>query len=162
MADETLLAHQIVTPSRRSPTLNLLPPSNGRAEVRWVDAQEAIDAVGEEAVREQLLDEMDSLFRREVGATAPREWLTWSVSHSANGLRTEVLLTADAPLRSNRYFDARRQEVRTVPIAVTTESKIPIVPNSYRYADDNPFRRDDHVLTFKGWDAETGLMVFDR
>ena len=142
--------------------MNLVHPTQGRAEVRRIDAQEAIDAVGEEAVREQLLDEMDSLFRREVGATAPREWLTWSVSHSANALRTEVLLTADAPLRSNRYFDARRQEVRTVPIAVTTESKIPIVPNSYRYADDNPFRRDDHVLTFKGWDAATGLMVFDR
>ena len=142
--------------------MNLVPSTQGRAEVRWIAAQEAIDAVGEEAVREQLLDEMDSLFRREVGATAPRAWLTWSVSHSANGLRTEVLLTADAPLWSNRYFDARRQEVRTVPIAVTTESKIPIVTNPYRYADDNPFRRDDHVLTFKGWDAATGLMVFDR
>ena len=162
MADETLLAHQIVTPPRRSPALNLLPPSNGRAEVRRIDAQEAIAAVGEEAVREQLLDEMDSLFRREVGATAPRAWLTWTVSHSPNGLQTEVLLVAEAPTRANTFLDARRQEVRTVPIAVTTESKIPIVPNSYRYADDNPFRRDDHVLTFQGWDAATGLMVFDR
>ena len=142
--------------------MNLVPPTHGRALVQRTVAREILVDNAEKRLREQMLDEMDSLFRREVGATAPRAWLTWSVSHSANGLRTEVLLTADAPLRSNRYFDARRQEVRTVPIAVTTESKIPIVPNSYRYADDNPFRRDDHVLTFKGWDAATGLMVFDR
>ena len=142
--------------------MNLVPSTHGRAEVRWIAAQEAIAAVGEEAVREQLLDEMDSLFRREVGAMAPREWLTWTVSHSANGLRTEVLLVAEAPTRSQTYFDAHRQETRTVPIALTTASRIPIVPTTYRYEDTNPFRRIDHVLTFKGWDAETGLMVFDR
>lgn len=142
--------------------MNLIPPSNGRAEVRRIDAQEAIAAVGEEAVREQLLGEMDSLFRREVGATVPREWLTWTVSHSPNGLQTEVLLVAEAPTRANTFLDARRGIARTVPIAVTTASQIPIVTNPYRYADDNPYRRSDHVLTFQGWDAETGLMVFDR
>ena len=142
--------------------MNLIPPSNGRAEVRRIDAQEAIAAVGEEAVREQLLDEMDSLFRREVGATAPREWLSWFVTPSADGLRTEVLLTAEAPTRARTYFDAPRGAVRTVPIALTTRSSIPIVANPYVYGIDNPYRRTDHVLTFAGWDAETGLMVFDR
>lgn len=67
---------------------------------------------------------------------------------------------ANAPERSRVFLDGHRGQVRTVQIPVTTQSRIPIVLQRYRYED--PFDRPERYLTFKGWDAETGLMVFDR
>lgn len=142
--------------------MNLVPPTHGRALVQRTVAREILVDNAEKRLREQMLDEMDSLFRREVGATAPREWLSWERLPRDSTYEMEIRLLAEAPTRSQTYFDAHRQETRTVPIALTAASRIPIVPTTYRYEDTNPFRRIDHVLTFKGWDAATGLMVFDR
>lgn len=142
--------------------MNLIPPTHGRAEVRRTFEKEAVAAIGGEAVCQQLLRDMDSIFHREVGATAPREWLRWLISHSPAGAQVDVSLKAEAPTRGRTYLDAFRGVVRAAPLALTTESQIPIVPSSYRYENPAPFRRADHVLTFAGWDADTGLMVFDR
>ena len=142
--------------------MNLIPPTHGRALVQRTVARERFLDGAEERFREQMLGEMDSLFRREVGATAPREWLSWEKEPRDPTYEMELRLRAEAPTRSRTFIDAHRGITRTNPIALTTESRIPIVPTTYRYEDTNPFRRPDHVLTFAGWDAETGLMVFDR
>ena len=142
--------------------MNLVPPTHGRALVQRTVARELLVDNAEKRLREQMLDEMDSLFRREIGATAPREWLSWERVPRDPTYEMEFRLRAEAPTRARSYFDALRGAVRTVPIAVTTSSSIPIVSNPYVYGIDNPYRRADHVLTFAGWDAETGLMVFDR
>ena len=138
----------------------LIPPTHGRASVRTVSAREYLVAVGEDAVRREMLDDLNRLFQDEFGAPAPRAWISWEVIETPDAV--DVRLSAEAPTRARTYLDALRGSVRTVPIAVTHESRIPIVANPYPYGTDNPYRRDDHVLTFAGWDAETGLMVFDR
>ena len=135
--------------------MNLVPPTHGRALVQRTVAREILVDNAEKRLREQMLDEMDSLFRREVGATAPREWLSWERLPRDSTYEMEIRLLAEAPTRARSYFDALRGVVRTVPIALTTTSSIPIVSNPYVYGIDNPYRRTDHVLTFKGWDAET-------
>src|SRR5699024_11710965 len=131
-----------------------------RAGVRRVVARELLVDNAEKRLRERMLDEMNRLYREEFGAPTPRAWISWEVIETPD--EVDVRLSAEAPTRARTYLDALRGSVRTVPIAVTHESRIPIVANPYPYGTDNPYRRDDHVLTFAGWDAETGLMVFDR
>ena len=140
--------------------MNLIPPTHGRALVQRAVARELLVDNAEKRLRERMLDEMNRLYREEFGAPAPRAWISWEVIETPD--EVDVRLSAEAPTRARTYLDALRGSVRTVPIAVTHESRIPIVANPYPYGTDNPFRRDDHVLTFAGWDAETGLMVFDR
>lgn len=140
----------------------LIPPTHGRAGVRRVVARELLVDNAEKRLRERMLDEMNRLYREEFGADAPEAWLSWESLPRDSTYEMEFRLSAEAPTRARTYLDALRGSVRTVPIAVTHESRIPIVANPYPYGTDNPYRRDDHVLTFAGWDAETGLMVFDR
>ena len=85
-------------------------------------------------------------------------WLSWETVETPD--EVDVRLSAEAPTRAREVLTPGG--ARTFQIPVSTESRIPIVPNPYIYGTDTPFRRDDHVLTFAGWDAETGLMVFDR
>lgn len=140
----------------------LIPPTHGRAGARQTVARELLVDNAEKRLRERMIDEMNRLYREEFGADVPEAWLSWELIPRDPAYEMEFRLRAEAPTRSNTFLDARRGIARTVPIAVTTSSQIPIVTNPYRYADDNPYRRSDHVLTFQGWDAETGLMVFDR
>lgn len=142
--------------------MKLIPPSHGRAGVRTISAREYLIAVGEDAVRQKMFDDLNRLFRDEFGADVPRAWLSWEVIDTPGTGEVDIRLSADAPLQANTVWLAPLGEARTVQVAVTDKSRIPIVQNPYAYGVDNPFRRDDHVLTFKGWDAETGLMVFDR
>lgn len=142
--------------------MNLIPPTHGRAGVRSINSREYLDRVGEDAVRREMVSDLNRHFQAEIGVDAPRAWLSWEVVETPGTDEVDVRLSAEAPTRARTYLDALRGSVRTVPIAVTHESRIPIVANPYPYGTDNPYRRDDHVLTFAGWDAETGLMVFDR
>ena len=138
----------------------LIPPTHGRAGVRSISSREYLDRVGADAVRRGMAADLNRLFQDELGVDAPEAWISWEVIETPDAV--DVRLSAEAPTRARTYLDALRGSVRTVPIAVTHESRIPIVANPYPYGTDNPYRRDDHVLTFAGWDAETGLMVFDR
>lgn len=140
--------------------MKLIPPSHGRAGVRTINAREYLAQMGEEAIRQQMRYSMNRLFQDEFGTDVPEAWLSWELIEAPT--EVDIRLEANAPLRSQTFIDGRRGIARTVPIALTTESRVPIVTSPYHYADDNPFRRDDQVLTFQGWDAETGLMVFDR
>ena len=137
----------------------LIPPTHGRAGVRTINAREYLAQLGEEGIRQQMLYSMNRLYQDEFGADVPESWLSWELIESPT--EVDIRLEASAPRRAQTFLDARRGTARTVAVSVTTESRVPIVHPSYRY-DENPFRRDDHVLTFAGWDAETGLMVFDR
>lgn len=140
----------------------LIPPTHGRAGVRQTVARGLLGGGAEKRLRERMLDEMNRLYQEEFGADVPEAWLSWESTPHDPTYEMEFRLLAEAPTRATTFIDARRGTARTVQISVTTRSKIPIDPTSYRYEDSNPFRRDDHVLTFQGWDAETGLMVFDR
>lgn len=138
--------------------MNLIPPTHGRAGVRSITSRAYLDAVGEDAVRRGMAAELNRHFRDEFGVDAPEAWLSWEVVDTP--VEVDIRLSAKAPTRAREALALG--EVRTFQIPVSTESRIPIVQNPYVYGIDNPFRRDDHVLTFAGWDAETGLMVFDR
>lgn len=142
--------------------MDLIPPTHGRAGVRTVSAREYLVAVGADAVRQTMLDDLNRLFQDEFGVDAPRAWISWEVIDTPGTGEVDIRLSADAPLQASTVWLAPLGEARTVPVPVTDKSRIPIVQSPYAYGIDNPFRRDDHVLTFKGWDAETGLMVFDR
>lgn len=137
--------------------MKLIPPTHGLAVVRRTVPHEGITPALEETARRVMLESMNRLFQKKFGTNAPEAWLSWDVVGGG-----EIRLSAEAPSTARRYFDALRNSVRRVPVPVSLESRIPIVASSYRYDDANPFRRDDHVLTFQGWDGETGLMVFDR
>ena len=136
----------------------LIPPTHGRAGVRSINSREYLDRVGADAVRRGMAADLNRLFQDELGVDAPEAWLSWETVETPD--EVDVRLSATAPTRATEVLTPGG--VRTFTIAVTTESRIPIVLNPYAYGIDTPFRRDDHVLTFAGWDAETGLMVFDR
>ena len=138
--------------------MTLIPPTHGRAGVRSINSREYLAAVGEDAVRRAMVADLNRLFQDELGVDVPEAWLSWEAVEAPG--EVDVRLRAEAPTRAREVLTLG--EVRTFQIPVSTESRIPIVPNPYVYGIDNPFRRDDHVLTFAGWDAETGLMVFDR
>ena len=136
--------------------MNLIPPTHGRAGVRSINSRRYLDQVGEDAVRRGMVANLNHLFQDELGVDAPEAWLSWETVETPD--EVDVRLSATAPTRATEVLTP--DGIRTLAIAVTTESQIPIVPSLYRF--DNPYRRPDHHLTFKGWDAETGLMVFDR
>lgn len=138
--------------------MNLIPPTHGRAGVRSINSRRYLDQVGEDAVRRRMVSDLNRHFRDELGVDAPEAWLSWETVETPD--EVDVRLSATAPTRAREVLAPGG--ARTFQIPVSTESRIPIVLNPYTYGTDNPFRRDDHVLTFKGWDAETGLMVFDR
>ena len=140
----------------------LIPPTHGRAGVRRVVARELLGDKVEKRLREQMLDEMNRLYQEETGADAPEAWLSWERIPRNPTYEMEFRLRAEAPTRSQTYFDALRNVVQTVPTTLTSKSRIPIVPTTYRYKATEASPRDVHFLTFKGWDAKTGLMVFDR
>lgn len=140
----------------------LIPPTHGRAGVRTINAREYVLQLGEEGIRQQMLYSMNRLFQDEFGADVPEAWLSWEVVDTPGTGEVDIRLAAEAPLRANTVWLAPLGEARTITVPVTDQSRIPIVQSPYRYADDNPFRKSNHVLTFAGWDAETGLMVFDR
>ena len=140
----------------------LIPPTHGRAGVQQTVARELLVDNAEKRLRKKMLDEMNRLYQEEFGADVPEAWLSWESIPRDATYEMKFRLRAEAPARGRTYFDALRGVVRTVPIALTTSSSVPIVANPYVYGIDAPYRRGDHVLTFAGWDAETGLMVFDR
>ena len=136
--------------------MTLVPPTHGRAGVRSINSRVYLAAVGEERLRQQMLSQMNRVFQDELGVDVPEAWLSWEIVESPN--EVDVRLSATAPTRAQEVLTP--SGVRTFTIALTTGSQIPIVPRAYHF--DNPYRHPDHYLTFKGWDAETGLMVFDR
>ena len=136
--------------------MTLIPPTHGRAGVRSIISREYLAAVGEDAVRRAMVADLNRLFQDEFGVDAPEAWLSWETVEAPD--EVDVRLSATAPTRAQEVLTPGG--VRTFTIAVTTGSQIPIVPRPYHF--DNPYRHPDHYLTFKGWDAETGLMVFDR
>ena len=138
--------------------MTLIPPTHGRAGVRSINSRKYLAAVGEDAVRRGMVANLNRHFRDEFGVDAPEAWLSWETVETPD--EVDIRLSAEAPTRAREALALG--EVRAFQIPVSTESRVPIVPNPYAYGIDTPFRRDDHVLTFAGWDAETGLMVFDR
>lgn len=140
--------------------MKLIPPSHGRAGVRALQPRRYIERVGEERVKETMRRDLDRVFQEEFGVDAPEDWLTWEILDTPAPDEVDIRLSAVGPTRSNVFYDVRRNQARTVAVPVTTESSIPIVPSPYHF--DNPYVDPRHHLTFKGWDAETGLMAFDR
>lgn len=143
--------------------MKLIPPDRGRFRVKV--RLEAAEAAAEEddRIETHLIRKIDRFSRDELGVhTVPRDWLAFERFDLPEDGTVEFRLEATAPTRSRTVLLPSLGQERTFQIPVSTKSPIPIVPSPYRYADTNPYRRADHVLTFKGWDGETGLMVFDR
>lgn len=143
--------------------MKLIPPDRGRFGVKVrLEAGEAA-AEEDDRIEAHLIRKIDRFSRDQLGVhTVPRDWLAFERVDLPEEGAVEFRMGATAPTRAHTAFLPSLGQERTFPVAVSTLSSIPIVPSPYRYADTNPYRRADHLLTFKGWDGETGLMVFDR
>ena len=138
----------------------LIPPTHGRGAARLrVPAAEIVDR-GEGVFRAEVLNSLNRIFREEFGVDAPESWIQWEAVDSPWSDDTEIRVEAIAPTTANVVRVPGGTRAFVIP--VTTESRIPIVNKPHRIVDGDAYLRADHALTFKGWDAETGLMVFDR
>lgn len=138
--------------------MNLIPPTHGRAGVKKISARTYLEQIGEERVKETMRKDLNRVFQEELGVDAPEGWLYFEVLDHAGDV--EIRLSAEAPTQARTVRLATTGEVRTFEVPVSTQSSIRIVTSPYNF--DNPYIDPKHHLTFKGWDAETGLMVFDR
>lgn len=145
--------------------MNLIPPTHGSAgaSVRMSTEQEARER--SLAVLEALEGEIHRMFRAELSATPHRDWTQpVEVVRSPGSEEVSIRLEVHAPTQDTTVQVAETGEVRTLSVPVSTESRIPIVANRYLGpgTDIDHFHRPDRYLTFKGWNADTGLMVFGR
>lgn len=138
----------------------LIPPTHGRAAFRVAVPRSDLEEVDRETLRETLVEKIHRTFQEHFGSDAPEGWVKIEETYPPGDDEVVLQVEATAPTRS-RVALVRGQR-REFEVPVSTRSQIPIVANPYVYGIDNPYRRRDHLLVFQGWDAETGLMVFDR
>lgn len=114
-----------------------------------------------EGIWERLREKMDQVYLDKFGAPVPEEWLAYDkIRRAFDGPEIKFLLRAVAPRRARQVYLPDLNEVRDLPMYASAASKIPITSWSYEF-DRLYIQKSEHYV-FRGWDLETGLMVFDR
>lgn len=145
----------------------LIPPTHGRAGASLIYPHEELEArqttLG--TVEDRLAAELDRIYRAEFGVSPHPSWIQ-PVEHVEDKARQKAIFRQEvyAPERARQILLEDTGQQVVLQVAVSTRSRVPIVSNPYRAmnADTDPFDRPERYRTFKGWDAETGLMVFGR
>lgn len=144
--------------------MNLITPTTNLPALRAEASPEFLASLGEEEVFERLADDLRDAFEEAFGSPLPPSWVSIRRLEAHDGPADVVSLVGRVtpPQKATRYFNALRYRVETSLMTLTEKSRISITTNPYRYSAEMIHFHPEHFLSFKGWDADTGLMVFGR
>lgn len=150
--------------AKPAPT-NVVPIEEARRGIRTTIAREVIDRAGggvgiTEEMRGQMTEALHRPFREKYGYDVPAEWISWEVVEDRAEHTVELRLKAEATTKAQEVYDMTRGEPRQLPITVTPEAKILIARSHLVGEHPVTTREAGDIITFKGWDPETGLMAF--